>query len=199
MQDVVDHFVEIYQRVQRLEGQNARAMRPGTVAEVRDGAVRLRLGGTDGEPYLSPWMPYSQMAGAIKGHARPSVGQQMTAFAPGGDMRQATAVPFTWSYANASPGAGPDPVFTYGDVRVEIHPGEVKATVGGGSLSLTGDAFEVKVGGGSIKLTASEFEMLADLVKAVGASLKHNDREVGDTHRHIDVVPGGGTSGVPVG
>lgn len=181
--DIDDAILEIWQRVQRLEGQSARAMRPGIVHAVRDGEVRLRLGGTDAEPYLSPWMPYSQWAGDKKGHLRPSIGQSMTAFAPGGDLRQAKALPFTWSDANPSPGTGPDPVFTYGDVKVEV----------------TTSGFKVSVGASSIELTASQFLMTADLVKALGAAVRHNDLDIGDTHRHRDVAPGGGQSGIPVG
>lgn len=196
---VDDHILELYQRVQRLEGQNARSLRPGTVAQVRDGAVRMKIGSTDGgDDYLTPWVPYSQVAGAVKAHVRPSVGQQMMLAAPGGDLRQAVALPFTWSEANVSPGSGPDPAYTYGNVRIEVHPGEVRATIGGAALSLTSDAFEVSIGGGSIKLTASEFAMLADLVKAVGSSLMHNSKEVGDAHRHADVTPGPSPTGIPV-
>lgn len=181
--DIDDAFVDLLQRVRRLEVDTARSMRPGTIAAVRDGSARVRLGGSDDAPFLSPWMPYSQMAGAVKGHVRPSDGQQVVVFAPGGDLRRATAIPFTWSNENPSPGQGPDPVLTYGDVRLELRP----------------SGFKVSVGAASIELTSEQAVTTADLVKALGTSLKHNDLEIGDTHRHRDVEPGAGLSGVPAG
>lgn len=139
MDDIVSHVLELRQRLQILEGRTARSMRDAPVTHVdpAKGLCRVRLGGTDAEPFLSPWVPYSQMAGAVKGHVPVSVGQNVTLFAPGGDLMQAKVLPFTWSDANASPGSGADPVLTYGNVKVEVTAGGLKVTVGGTVFDLT--------------------------------------------------------------
>lgn len=183
MDEIVSHVLELRQRLQILEGRTARAMRDAPVTHVdpAKGLCRVRLGGTDAEPFLSPWVPYSQMAGAVKGHVPVSVGQNVSFFAPGGDLVQGKVLPFTWSDANASPGSGADPVWTYGSVRVEVKTGGVKVSVGGASVELTDD----------------QFLMTAELVKAVGTGMKHNAKNVGDTHIHGGILPGPANTDVP--
>ncbi|MGY6709709.1 MAG: baseplate assembly protein [Rhizobiaceae bacterium] len=49
-----------------------------------------------------------------------------------------------------------------------------------------------------VTLTVKDGKLTIDGdVQINGASLKHNQREVGDTHRHTDVTPGGGVTGEP--
>jgi phage baseplate assembly protein V len=114
---------ELMRRVAELERRMANTMRDGTVEQV-DAAtkrVRLRIGGTDDQPFLSPWVPYAQHAGALKIHTPPSVGQQMTLFSPAGDLRSGRAMPFTWSDTEASPSDDPEQhVLTFGDLRAEL-------------------------------------------------------------------------------
>lgn len=178
-------LVEIVLRLAELERKVAGMIVPGTVHAVdpETGTARLDFGTDEaGEPFLGPDRPYSQIAGAIKVHTQPSIGQQMVQLAPSGDWKQAFLVPLGWSDANASPGTGPDPAFTYEDVRVDVSAGRLR----------------IAVGGAAIELTASAFKMLADLVQAEGSSLKHNDKEVGDQHEHDEVSKGNDTTGKPV-
>lgn len=173
----MQELAELAMRVAELERKLAGMVRHGTVAEVdtAQGLVRLKFGTADGGgDFLGPWVPYGQTAGAVKAHIPPSVGQQMTVISPSGDWRQSIALPMTWSNENASPGSGADPVITYGSVRIEVRT----------------DGVKVSVGGASVELTANAFKMLADLVKAEGASLKHNAKEVGDKHGHETAPPG---------
>lgn len=117
-------------------------VRHGPVAEVdaKKQRVRLKIGGTDQEPQLSPWIPYGQVAGAVKLHTPPSVGQQMTMFAPTGDFRQAMAMPFTWSDDNKSPGEKPDEhVLTFENVSITMKKDSLKFAVGDASLEITKD------------------------------------------------------------
>jgi phage baseplate assembly protein gpV len=200
--DIVDHIVGLYIRLQRLEGRAASGARHGTVAEVDTATqkVRVRIGGTDEEPFLSGWVPYSQVAGpgtGLKVHAPPTVGQNMTLVSPTGDLRQTVAVPFTWSDQAASPGTTADPAITYGDVRIDLATTSAKVTIGGTILEVAADKIEATIGGAKLTLNATDFLAVFDKAKFEGSSLKHNIKSVGDTHKHLDVMPGPDKTGVP--
>lgn len=192
---IEDHVVSLYMRLQALEQRAAGTVRHGTVTDVDTAKqlVRLRLGGTDAKPMKSAWVPYAQQAApgtGLKVHAPPKVGQNMTLMAQGGETRQAVAVPFTWSDNAGSPGSQDHPVVTFGQWKVEAKGDSIKVSFGGTSLEFTPSKLEVKVGDASILLDANTFKMVADLVKAEGASLKHNAKEVGDSHGHVTAPPG---------
>lgn len=165
-------------RIADLERRVFGMMRHGTVAEVdpAQSRVRLRLGdSTAGGDFLGPWVPYSQIAGALRAHIPPSVGQQMTLVSPSGDMRQAVAVPLTFSDDIPAPSeAGDQNVITYGDV----------------TLTLQSDRLSVAVGGVS-------FVISADGVTITGGRVEHDGRNIGSSHIHGGVTPGPGTTGIP--
>lgn len=166
-------------RVAELERRNSNAFRHGTVVEVdpEKQLVRLQIGGTDQEPFKSPWVPYAQIAGAMKVHSPPSVGQTMTMLNPGGDFRQGIAMPMTWSDQNKSPSdKGDEHVLTFGNVNITIKDGSLKVTVGGHSVEITGD--------GTI-FTSGKVE--------------HDGHLIDKTHLHEDTMPGAGLSGPPRG
>lgn len=172
-----NRLLDMHNRMGALERRMAGLVRHGKVAEVNaaEGWVRLDLGEGDSGKLLSAKVPYGQMAGGLKVHAPPSVGQTMTMIAPGGDSRQAIALPMTWSNQNASPGDGADPVLTYGDVKVTIEPGGVRIEIGGVALLISGAGLAIEGGG-------------------VG----HNGQDIGATHRHPGIEPGGGTTSTPI-
>ena len=117
----------------------------------------------------------AQVAGALKVHALPSVGQQMTLFSPGGELAAGVAVPFTWSNDNPSPSdSGSENVLTFGAVRVELTAAGLKVSVGDAAIDITGDGLAV-----------------------TGERLTHNGIFVGDTHVHTEVEKGGALSGPP--
>jgi phage baseplate assembly protein gpV len=172
-------FARLAGRLAELERRVENMQRHGTVAEV-DAAtsrVRLRIGGTDEAPMLSPWVRPAQMAGALKVHALPSVGQTMTLFSPGGEMAAGVAVPFTWSNENAAPSeSAAENVVTFGSVRIELTGEGLKVTAGGTVVDITGDGVAIE-----------------------GDDLTHNDIFIGDTHLHTEVEKGGALSGPPPG
>lgn len=183
-------LLELSNRLSRIEARLAGMVRHGPVKEVNaaEGWVRLDLGGG----LLSPKLPYAQVAGGLKIHAPPTEGQQMTAIAPGGDPTQAIALPMTWSDANASPSeSGEENVLTYGSVRIELRGDEILATVGGASLRMESDAVTISIGGVSWTLSGSGEQ-------TTGGQVKHNSKNIGDTHRHGDVMPGPAPTGVPI-
>lgn len=183
-------IVELRAQIEGLRRRIAGMVRHGTVhvVDAKAGTVRLRLGGTDAEPFLSPAIPYAQVAGALKVHSPPSVGQQMTLMAPSGDFRQATALPMTWSDANGSPSEkGDEHVATFGDTRVEMR---------GGDLHVATPKIVFECGGVTVEVSAAGVEIKGDL-KVTGGAMTHEDRNVGSDHRHTGVRTGSGRTGAP--
>lgn len=143
---MASQFEILAQRVENLERLMRGAFRQGTVAEVDPGAgtVRLKFGENEHGEFLSAPIPYAQTAGAVKFHNPPSEGQQMMAMSPGGDLRQAVAMPLGFSEGNASPsGAGDQHVMTFGAVTITmagdslvIQVGSSTVTIGSGAVSI---------------------------------------------------------------
>ncbi len=169
-------FLAFNARLADLEKRVAGMVRHAPVAEVNtgEGWVRLNLGEGESGPLLSPKIPYAQMAGALKVHAPPTVGQNMTLISPAGDPRQAFALPMTWSDANASPGSGADPVITYGDVKLKVEPGGLTLTVGG------------------VQVVISATGVFID-----GGMVVHDGLNIGSSHTHGGIERGGADTNVP--
>lgn len=126
-------ITQMMQRITDLERRIDGSLQRGKVEEVDPaaGTVRIRLGGDDDEPFLSPPIPYAQFAGDLKVHTPPSVGQTMTVMNAGGDYRQGIAMPLSWSDQNATPSErGDENVLTYGNVTLRIADGQVTISVG---------------------------------------------------------------------
>jgi phage baseplate assembly protein gpV len=181
-------ILELAARLAALERRVAGMMQHGTVAEVNpgEGWVRLDLGPSREGPLLSPRIPYAQMAGDLSVHAPPSVGQQMTFIAPSGDIRQAVAVPMTWSDANGSPGDGADVAVTFGDVRIDMTGGGVTITAAGATVTITGDGVAIQ---GDLSVEGD--------VSFAGGGVTHNGTNIGGTHRHGGVTSGGSQTNTP--
>ena len=124
-------------------------------------------------------------------HTPPSKGQQFTALSPNGDWQQAVALPMTWSDQNQSPSSnGDENVLTYGNVTATIKDGLCEVVVGAASLKLTSAAVTIKVGGVNVEITDSG-------VAITGGKVTHDGKNIGSTHLHGGVVPGGGLTDVP--
>ena len=152
-------LVEAVARVAELERRVAGMVRHGTVEQVdpQKQRVRLRLGGTDDKPFIGPWVPYAQIAGALKVHTPPSVGQQMTLLSPTGDPRQAVALPMTWSNQNASPSQkGDEHVLTFGSCRIELRGNEIIVKVPRLFVECDGSTFELT--GSGLKMRAPDYQ-----------------------------------------
>jgi len=196
-------LLEMIQRIQDLERRVANMIRHAPAQEVDPAKQTVRLSlAPEGDPeMLSPPIPYAQVAGptesGLKIHAPPMERQNMTVFAPSGDLRQAVAVPMTWSNDAPSPGQTRDPVLTYGQVRVDLTATGIKATVGTTVFEITTDKVEATIGDAKQTLTAVAFLAKFEKARFEGAKLEHNAANVGDTHRHIDSMPGPDKTGVP--
>jgi phage baseplate assembly protein V len=133
-------FAALAREVADLKRRVDNAGRHGVVSDVdaEKQVVRLKIGGTESEPFKSPWVPYAQIAGAMKIHTPPSVGQQMTLLVPTGDFRQALALPMTWSNQNKSPSTKKDEhVLTFGKIKIVAKADNLKISVGDSSVEIT--------------------------------------------------------------
>ena len=174
----IKELVELVSRVAEVERRLASMVRHGEVLDVdaKRHRVRISLGeGEDGRPVPGPWVPHAQIAGAMKIHSMPSKGQNMTMICPGGDFRQAVALPLTWSDQNKSPSEKEDEhVLTFGSVSITIKDKSVKVEVGGHSVEIT-DAGTIYTDG----------------------KIEHDGHLIDKTHRHTEVVKGPELSGPP--
>jgi len=178
-----DILVQLIGRIARLEQRLDTTVVHGKVTDVdtEKQLARVQMGGADGETYKSPWVPYGQTAGALKVHAPPSVGQNMTLINPAGDPSQGVLMPMTWNNQNASPSTKNDEnVLTFGNVRIEIKNDRLFLKVGGSEITVSGDKLQIKA--------ATEFE---------GDSVKHKGKAIDNTHKHLGVRRGGETSDEP--
>jgi phage baseplate assembly protein V len=159
MNDLVYVIRSIVDRITRAERRLDTMVRHGPVEEVnaKDGTARIRIGGTDEKPQLSPWIPYGQHAGKLKVHSPPSKGQQLTMLSPTGDFRQSVAMPLTWSDKEKSPSEKDDEnVLTYGNVRATIKDGLLEVKVGDSVITAKSGTIELKVGGSTVTITAND-------------------------------------------
>lgn len=66
----------------------------------------------------------------------------------------------------------------------------IGANDGGAFFSFDGSTLYFESGGVSMTMTAGGLAI-------VGGTITHNGKDIGDTHKHTEVVPGGGISGPP--
>lgn len=103
--DLVRVILALQADIAALKRMVAGSMRFGTVKAVDHDAkrVQLLLSEANGRQFLSPHRPWGEIAGDEKSWRPPTAGQQMMLVAPHGDMRQAIALPMTFSDQNPSP------------------------------------------------------------------------------------------------
>lgn len=196
MTDLADIIHGLTIGLSELQRRVAGMVTQGPVHEVdaAAGTVRIRVGGTEQEPFLSPAIPYAQFAGALKVHTPPAVGQQMTLVSGSGDFRQGLAIPMTWSDQNPSPSSsGEENVATYGGFRIRLDNEHLIVTNGGLSFDLTASTVTIKVA--DVKIEGN-VDIKGDF-KAHDGVFTHDGHNVGVDHVHTKVFQGGALSGPP--
>lgn len=194
VQDIEPLFRSVFSKIQEHDRRFAGSEVRGKVTEVNasEAWVRLEIGkDADGQPVLSPKVPYKQTAGTLKLHNPPSVGQTMTIRSDSGDIEQGVAEAFHWSDENAATSTdGEAHKLTFGDVTVDLTSSGLVFTVGGATMTVNGSGVTITVGGTTFALTAAGFTQ-------TGGQQQHNGKDVGDTHTHTGVATGGATTGPP--
>ena len=201
MSDLVELIRALSRRIDELERRSDNLVRHGTVEEVdtKKQEVRLRIGGTDEEPLISPWVPYGQIAGALKLHSPPSKGQQMTMISPAGDFRQAGAYPFTWSNANPSPSDKPDEhVLTFGGFTFTLKGNALLIKGPKITFEAGGSSWEIVDGSVTAKSGGTEHKISDSGETTTGGRVEHDGKNIGKDHKHRDVTPGPSLTGGPV-
>lgn len=185
-------FDVIFERLNGLEQRIANMGVEGKVTDV-DPAKRVyrqTVGkDADGNDVKSPWIPYSQHAGALKAHIPPTVGQQMMIIS-NGDIESGVGIPSTWSDANPSPSdKGDENSLTFRGWRIDWNDG----------IKIAGSGLEVHLTAGKMKVTAggTTFEFTEAMFKQTGGAQEHDGKNVGKNHVHDKVIPGGGLTGFP--
>jgi len=97
----------------------------------------------------------------------------------------------TWSDQNKSPSSnGDENVLTYGNVKATIKDDLTQVDVGGTVLEVTSGHVKITVGGVTVEISGEG-------VAITGGMVTHDGKNIGSTHIHGGVVPGGGLTDVP--
>lgn len=163
----MEGFGQLVLRIAELERRLSRMMLHGTVTDVdpQKHRIRVRVGGSDEQPQKSAWIAYAQIAGALKLHSMPSVGQQMMVLMPDAVPEQSCAIPLIWSDQNPSPSNDKDEhVMVFGQVKVTVKTDLVEIRVGDAVITLKPDQIEEKVSGAVRTITSSQIRDAADRV-----------------------------------
>ena len=119
---LMNQLGRLQDRLSELEHRHERQLRFGTTEQVdgKNHKVRMRIGGTEDKPMLSPWTRYSQQAGHRRHHSMPSgpdqqqgqqkktKGQQLLLISLDGNPEQSLAVPLGWSNDQPAPSNDPE-------------------------------------------------------------------------------------------
>lgn len=171
----MDSFVKAAVDHEMLKSQFGQSMKVGPVTHVdAKKGYRIRLG-DDGEggDFLSPWIPHPETS---KTSVPLKVGQMVGIMAPSGDLRQGLLIRGGYSKDHETPNEDMNAnVFKDAGVEGRIADGKLLVTVGGVTVSISADGFKV-----------------------VGGKVEHNDKDIGDTHKHGKVTPGPSPTDVPV-
>jgi phage baseplate assembly protein gpV len=177
-------ILQLLARIAELERKLDSMFRHGPVHDRKtiDGRwfVRLKIGGTDDDPFLSPWIPYSSANGGPQGlnvHRVPAQGEQLTMLSPAGDPRQAVAVPLFWSDDHPAPSDEADAlVVTHPLFRLEIE---------NGVLTIECERFNLKGRDGSgISMVDGKLTLKADIIETDGET--RLDKGTRPVHRVLD-------------
>lgn len=168
-----EQMADLYRRVSEVERRNRNRKRTGKVVEVdyAKGLARVEMSAQDGKPYLSPWMPWKEVAsGGIKSHIPPTKGEQVDVVSESGDLTDAVIDMSVPSDANPRPHDGPEAVITKGGSRI---------TIADGSVEIVADV------------------TIKGALAIEGSGVTHNGTDIGDTHKHAGVTPGAALTGEP--
>lgn len=175
---IVRYVRGLAKQVDDLDRRMMASQMTGRVAEVDGNRVRLQLAdqGAGGKPFLSPWVNLQEAAGATGSNMPVSVGDPMRLLSPNGEIgSQSLAIRDSHTDDAQNPASKPE---------------ELALTYGGGAIRMSGDGVVISHGSASITLSG-------DTIHALSALLKHNDRNVGDTHKHPGVARGGALTDPP--
>lgn len=171
--------------LRRLEN----TVRPGTIAAIDHAAARVRVKSGD---LLTDWLPWMERrAGNVRTWCPPSVGEQCLVLSPGGDLAAGWVLVGSPSEAHPAPSDSATlhrTSYPDGSVVDYDHATHLLTVYSVGAVSVNAK--------NAISVSAPSIAIDGD-VAITGSSLTHNGINVGSTHTHGGVVPGGGSTGGP--
>jgi hypothetical protein len=169
---IAREFRNLYKMADDLDRRMVSMMLSGKVAEIDGDRIRLEIQPQDsrtGKPFLSPWVQVQEAAGQTGTHFPVKVGDPMRLMSPNGELG-AQSLAIRDGYTDQ-----------------DKNPTDQKQ----GELVIAHD--------GPVRIKGSAIILEADGVDAKSASLTHNGVNVGENHKHTDVVPGPALTGPPQG
>lgn len=165
-QRLLDRIGTLESTVQRQQVRINNMFREGTVKSVdeKTGTAIVDAHGVESKP--SPWLT---QAGDINEWTPLSEGQRVVLISPGGDMGRSFIMP----------GGYTDEVKAPHDAKAQK-----RVKIGNAVITHSGDGLFIEVGGASFQFTGAGFEQ-------IGGEQKHDGLNVGSTHVHGGVIPGG--------
>lgn len=182
-----------------LKRRVSNAVIVGVVSSVDHKKHRYRVKAGDLE---SDWLPMTApRAGGTRTYSSLTEGEQVVVAAPNGDLSQGVIIGSVATNETQAADAGNIHRTVYDDGTVIDYDHDAKSytmTVAeGGSftLQMAGGA-QVIADGNAITHKAAKHTFEGE-VEFVGSSVTHNGVNIGDTHKHRDVMPGGALTGLP--
>lgn len=166
---IADTIAGLAARIEDLDRRLARTVLDGTVASIdpEKGTARVRIDG-DLDSHDIPW---TDSAGAVSTFFPLSAGERVIVVSPNGDIARAQLMRGGRTDANPAP-----------------HDKAGEAAIGAG-------ATRIVIGPDGVRITGDV--TIEGRTAITGPALTHNGTDVGDTHAHTGVTPGGDTTGPP--
>ncbi|MDR6954127.1 phage baseplate assembly protein gpV [Ancylobacter sp. 3268] len=166
-------------QVARLQVRQNNMIRDGKVISVDlESGVAI----VDAQGVKSKQSAWQAQAGDIVEWIPLSAGQRVVLMSPNGDMGRAFIIP--GGYTNDVP-------------QPDNTAGQKTTKVGNVTIKHNGSSLEIGVGGATYRFTEGMLEISNAGLAASGGAMTHNGRNIGDTHRHIEVQGGDDISGPP--
>lgn len=172
---IEDVLVGIVTDLQMLKTAFGKAMKMGPVEQIDPvKGYRLKLGEGPNGPFLSPWYPHPETG---KSSIPLKKGQVVGVVNPTGDPRQGFLIRGGYSEGNPSPNDDMDAnIFDDAGVRVSVAGGALQISVGGVTVVISGEGMTV-----------------------TGGMVRHDEKNIGSTHTHGGILPGGASTAGPNG
>jgi len=170
---MIADFIALRLDVEMLKTAFGNSLKVGPVAALdAEKGYRLRLGGTDEEPFLSPWYPHPETG---KTSVPLKLNQIVGVINPSGDPRQGVMFRGGYSDEHASP---------KNDMNANVFDDAgVRVSVANGALRVEADGVTMTISGAGVSVT--------------GGRVEHDGKNIGSSHIHGGVEPGGADTDVP--
>lgn len=170
---MIEEIIRQRVELERLRAAVTRSIKIGRVAEVDPAkGYRVDFGkGSNGAPFLSPWLPHPESGGQSQSWVPLSEGQVVGVLAPAGDLRQGVIMRAGFSDENDAPSQ-------------DLASNVFKAF--GLELSLKDGRLEI----------VGDFTVRGDVTFFDGR-VEHNGVNIGEDHKHRDVTTGSDQTGEP--